>query len=171
MRYDLTKIDASLEYGRFFTGGLLKFANFALGFTLFFLLLINVILLIFLSGSELDGDVMFGLISMNILLIPFFAVMLYIVRKNKKLKKNILIWIEDAVELIAYSENIGNIMHIPPQTKIRVTFYFDGKPYSKVSKGGDWLTYGHHKIFTRYANREINILYSPKYDQVLILKQ
>ena len=29
---------------------------------------------------------------------------------------------------------------------------------------------GYHSIWSKYANKELRILYSPKYDQVMILK-
>ena len=77
---------------------------------------------------------------------------------------------EDAVELYAYSEElskIGMLLQVS-ETKIRVKFQWEGRNYVRISGNGKRKAY--QKVFTKYANRYIRILYSPKYDQIMILK-
>ena len=55
--------------------------------------------------------------------------------------------------------------------KIQVAFEFNGQKYSHLSGDNpNKIEKGYERIWVKYADREINILYSPTYDQVLILK-
>ena len=100
---------------------------------------------------------------------------LFIVVKiqKEKLSKEVKLWLEDAIEITAYSQKVGENRpgFQPKATKIRVSFTMGGKHYRKDSSltplGG---RKGYAGCFNKYADREVNIMYSPKYDEVLILK-
>lgn len=51
---------------------------------------------------------------------------------------------------------------------IKVKFKYDGKVYNKLSTYKGYTSY--LAIYNKYADREILIAYSPKYDEVMILK-
>lgn len=104
------------------------------------------------------------------------AIFLYIIKKNKKLEKEIKIYLQDAVLLEAQTEDIGSLSvsrRFYDGTKIRVNFEYEGKVITKESgnpKKAGKITNGYDKVFWKYINRTINILYSPQYDQVMFLK-
>lgn len=113
----------------------------------------------------------------------FLLICLIFLIKNEKMRNKILLWLQDAVELEAHCETLlsdyGNplldtVFPSPPvRVKIRVKFKYNGKHYSKDSgyknKNGEFKN-DYQKIWVKYADKSINILYSPKYDEVIVLK-
>lgn len=97
----------------------------------------------------------------------------YIFIKNKKLKQKLSVWLYDSVEIHAYSKKIdeyrGGMQ--PKATKIRIDFYCNDVAFRKESTvkvfGGQS---GYAGCFNNYADKEVNILYSPEYDEVMIIK-
>lgn len=129
-------------------------------------IIFSVILVLVEVSSFSEIVIQGGLISGGFLIIMG----VYFLIKNNLLKRKMRIWMEDAVELYAYSEEISRFwmpMH-PTATKIRVKFQWEGRNYVRTSGNGKRKAY--QKVFTKYANRYIRILYSPKYDQIMILK-
>ena len=60
------------------------------------------------------------------------------------------------------------------EQKIVLRFRCAGRRIEKYSGGENGERFaerGYFNILAHYVDREINILYSPKYDQVLILKE
>lgn len=60
------------------------------------------------------------------------------------------------------------------EQKIVLRFRYAGRRVEKYSGGENGERFaerGYFNILAHYVDREINILYSPKYDQVLILKE
>jgi len=98
--------------------------------------------------------------------------------RYEKIRKEILKWSEDAVELYAYSKCVGEQESSEPFifnvvcAKIEVTFKLDDKKYKRLSgKTGRLGTDdGFLRLWLDYRDREIRIMYSPKYDQVIVLK-
>lgn len=91
--------------------------------------------------------------------------------KDKRLKNKILPSLDDAIKLVAYSKTISNRKFglQPKYYRIEESFTIAGKKCIDVS-GSENGAKSYHKIFKSYHDREIEILYSPKFDQVLILK-
>ena len=75
--------------------------------------------------------------------------------------------LEDAIRLTVRSrlKNTHATNNLYANTKtfqISVTFEYDGKVHTKLSSEGG--------IYILYADKELDIAYSPKYDEVFILK-
>lgn len=167
----MVNIDASLSHGNFLDKKQLTVLYIGL-FVSLLLPLLAIILLI--TQIEWDGKMIFAMVVGNIMFISFFSVLVFIKIKNNKLKRKIMIWIKDAIEVKAYSKNIGeNRLGIQPKAvKIQVRFKINDMAFTRESTakafGGQK---GYLGTYKKYADREIDILYSPKYDEVLILKQ
>lgn len=165
-------VEASLQFGRLYgmssklvCYGSLVLVFVILGFTIFLAALPSELL-------EWDQDMIIGMIALNILAIIAFSVTLWIEKVNIKHRKQVLLWLEDAIEMRAYSmkldwEPAGFFKVI----KIQVQFNYDGENLTRNSIGADKNNVGYNHQFNKYANKEIRILYSPKYDQVMILKE
>lgn len=115
------------------------------------------------------GSVITCIIGLMIIPVVF---MIFII-KNYKRRKVILLWLQDAVEIKAYAKTLSTWGPIfeAKSTRLQVNFTFNGKKITKISQGKQLgVPDGYHRIWTEYADKEINILYSPKYDEVMILK-
>lgn len=162
----LSDIDASLEYGWNYSKKLMVWIYICFFMGILFPL---ISLGVFFTEPASDDDIIL-VIAMNIVggvvLVFFGALLLYKMLLNKKMKE----WITDAIEMHAYAQKLDDRRLILKATKIQVKFCLQKKWYTKVSGNGKWYRQGYSTIFTKYADRKINILYSPKYDQVMILK-
>lgn len=167
-------VDASLEHGRIFTKSFIGWIYVFLGFAI-----LVTILLIALAIYYSELNYLYGLVLICIVI----PCLVFIVFYHNKLIRTIIPFIDDAVELSAEAIEVGcssqvESLVVPTiRKKISIKFVYNGtkiirlsgkkgydKPYLYNSKAG------YEKIFTKYANRKIQIFYSPKYDQVLILK-
>lgn len=99
-----------------------------------------------------------------------------LVIKNK-LKRKIFMWLDDAVELDAKTEEIDReyTKFLLKTTKLKVEFQLNGQHVVLTSEQGNnknpWFSnYGYRRDLTKYANKKVKILYSQKYSEVLILK-
>lgn len=172
---NITNIEASLKHGRLFTGKWIIILRFGLGVGLLFPFLTILMLIITLTiGMDWTYEMIFSMIGGNIFGLCILLVYILCIVRNEKLKQKISLWLENSVQVKAYSRSIGSVrLGIQPkQVKIQVDFMIDGKQYSRVSAGKmlGGGPEGYHKIWAYYADREIDILYSEKYDEVLILK-
>ena len=176
----LTRIDASLKHGQFFTGKWLIFFYSLIIFcsvmpisTLLFLCLV------YLGKESFDTDTIISFIgSDSISLITIFGT-IYVLYRNNKLKKKIILWLDDAIELNAQTTVLDSFRTLGQpvaETKLLVEFYIDN--YRKICTSEDksrkdhwYRRNGFYKILSKYANKSIKIMYSPKYDQVIILKE
>ena len=121
------------------------------------------------------GYFVVGLVIFPVLFSVVPALFLVAYMRNERSRKEILLWLDDAVELEAYSTRIADLdSGVSKTTRIQVDFDFNGERLSRVSEGrmlGDKTSPdGYHAIWTDYADRKIRILYSPKYDQIIVLK-
>lgn len=106
------------------------------------------------------------------------CVLYFLILRNEKIRKDVYLWLEDAVELNAYSKNIGTKYWLGiPSIRLQVEFDLNGVHYVRstdnevrgaLDKG---RPVGYFAHITKYADRKIKILYSPKYDQVMVLKK
>ncbi len=175
----LNKIDASLKQGQLFTGK----------WSLFFYLLISFcalvpsgsilyLLLVFFKVEVFDSETIIVLTCSSTICLLIILGTSYVLHRNYKLKKKILLWLEDAIELTAQTTTLDRFRtlgHLVAETKLQVEFYYDGikkmqSSYDDTKKDYWFKRNGYFKVLSKYADKSINILYSPKYEQVLILK-
>ncbi|MDE6557492.1 MAG: hypothetical protein K2K39_00135 [Clostridia bacterium] len=181
MERDLSAIAGTLKYGVFIGVSRRRevFSYFILAavWVLIVAAVVGVICLVRFCTEFMSAD--WFVISLTVLPVAFSilpAVFLAANIRNSRSRKEIIVWLEDAVELEAYSTSIADIDSGVSQTmaRIQVEFEFNGERLSRVSEGrmiGEKDSPdGYHVIWTDYADRKIKILYSPKYDQVLVLK-
>lgn len=164
------KVVASLEIGGIITGVILVIIY--LIFTLSLMLTIGFLIYFIVSN---DNDALIISITFFIFMLLFLLVVILQQWQARRVK----LWTQDAVALTAKSSTIGNsyayTMVFPMKTKkILVQFEYNGRIIRKESgsehKSRQNNLNGYARLFKKYADREISILYSPKYDQVLILK-
>lgn len=114
------------------------------------------------------GAIGIFLIIVVVSLSVFF--LLKYVRKNIRNRKKIELWLEDAVMLKAYSTMIKEVntgisdalLGEAPKFKISIGFKYNGSHYKyKSSVDSCW---------GKFCDKEIDILYSPKYREVILLK-
>lgn len=90
-------------------------------------------------------------------------------------EKKIRLWLRDAVPLTAKSQTVA-VREIRARVtykaiKISVKFFYNGEKHIQASGNPEKHneTNGFSQAYFDYTNREIKILYSPSYDQVMIL--
>lgn len=173
---DISRIDASLEDGRLLQGGYL--AIFYIGMIIPLILpLIAIVLIVISFFVEYFWDV-YTVVIITLLIIcgsgasGGFA---YLIFQNRQKKKKILLYLTDAKAVKAVTQTIGTFRGIGQplkEVKIQVSFTFEGVAYTRNSGKAESkrIHNGYDKVFAKYADRRINILYSEQYDQVLIVK-
>jgi hypothetical protein len=166
----ISEIQGSLKHGQFVSVEFTPVCFLGMGASILIVILSSIFIPM---ESGFDTDTLSILLAGNILDLAIFTFCLVVVLHGYKLKKKIRLWLEDAVELKAYAKKQDDYTEfIKPSAKISVHFKINGKKYSRVSEGKSGsLPKGYHGIWTKYADKEIDILYSPKYDQVLVLKK
>lgn len=122
-------------------------------------------------------------VALSILLCIILAIALVIICHCAKVKREYNKCLEDGVILDATTEitdkvsgpQVSEVIH--PTARIKVHFYYNGKKITKRSGVENYKQIydgtrqaGYDKVFFRYGNREIKILYSEKYDHVFIIK-
>lgn len=126
-----------------------------------------------ISFIEWDSQIFIVAILCDVIGTGFLAILIYQFRNDKKIKKEVALWIKDAISLYATVEVIGSFRAgcQPRCIKICVNFDIEGRVYARESTvkvlGGKK---GFSSAFKKYANKTIKILYSPLYDEVLILR-
>jgi len=167
-------VDVSLSNGGLATKKIISALYFCI-IILFLPLLgtISFIIATIVLGESWLIEAIIAFCILDLVSILVLSLCLWLLIRNKKLKQEITLWLEDAVELKAYSKRIGTLtpsLFIIKYAIIQVDFIFNDVKYSRISTGWSRNFKGYRYAFAKYADREINILYSPKYDQVLILK-
>ena len=156
-------IVASLKYGRIFRKSLIfLWIMFALG------LFLGIYSFVFLFGVERSIVGFIGLIFGGIL---FSGTALYLIVKNYINCKNCKKWAQDAIELNATSVGIKKAYFAFSNIglrKLKVSFKYNKKKYVKYS--GTKQTNGYDRVFLKYSDAQITILYSPQFDEVMIIK-
>ena len=169
------KIVATLKYGRFLSGWLLGLFVFILCLSVTTILFVVIYFSLSRCGIiPIDEDEITFLYSI-ILMILGLAYSLWFFIKRAKTKKKINLWLQDAIPLKAHSKSIAkrDSRITLPQFAIEIDFVYDDRLIIQRSGNPEKKNYpknGLDTIFGYYINREINILYSPNYNEVMILK-
>lgn len=178
----LKRIAGTLKYGCFDGDEMKRVIPAYIAFSLVCVFMgigIEILLITGVIGSSnpdkgQDIFVIVGCIFFSVFLPLIIGILIY---RNEKQKKEVVRWLDDAIELQAYSRGIDVIqstLSINNLYKIQVEFKYDGKIYSYESRGKQFsaakYTYGYHKVWKDYADIKVNILYSPTYKEVIVLK-
>ena len=173
LKMDKRKIVATLSYGKvpskFMVG---VFTTMLIGS----IILIPIIIIMLIAEKQYQ-----------FLIISIFAILLgvflsgYFLFHCYKIKNKIKLWKQDAILLKAKSKIVAE-QWVPSYgiigskvAKISVTFKYEGKRIKMVSgeQGEKDLFHskaGFDELFKEYGDREIDILYSPRFNQVMILE-
>ncbi|MDR3021708.1 MAG: hypothetical protein LBU60_03420 [Clostridiales bacterium] len=154
------------------------------------MLILGCVVISFLFGIIVVNTIFFldieigkiiGAIIIDIMVVAVTVVYFIFLKLNKERRDRVIDLLHDAVELEAFAEKVDE-MYLESRyknskyskkiklTKIRVKFEFNGQFHEKESKLG-WEKKGYHTIFNKYADKHINIFYSPKNDEVMLLKE
>lgn len=170
----VSDIDVSLSQGQLY--GTKHFIVLWLSIIISSLLVaIGIILLtLFCIELEWNGEIFFSCVFCIIIGSGFLISMIYCFVKDKKIKKCVSLWLEDAVKITALTNKVDEFRagFQPLSVKICVKFNLNGLTYFRESSakcfGGKP---GYLGVFKHYMDKEISILYSPKYDEILLLKE
>lgn len=160
---------ASLEYGRVWP----KKMDYFWYFTIFISL---VCLGLFIAITIVFKELLYlCILIMPCLLLP---VSVWFLIHTNKLKRLIKLWLEDAVPIETRTKTVDTYFTFRDFSKsIKIDFKFKGKRITRYSgkrdnkSSGFNSSSGYDSIFIRLADKEVTILYSEKYDQVLILDE
>lgn len=164
-------IACSLNDGKILNKKSLLFLTIFVGIYLIAFLAFGLVLCIgFQDLLNIDKNIVIALIFVTIIVGIFDAVLLVITVKQWKIKKKVDTILEDSVQVKAYASEIGRYYAWwgANSVRIQVKFKIDGKKYqidSALDKSG-----GIKGNFKKYVNKEIDILFSPQYREVLILQ-
>lgn len=176
---DLSRIAGLLSYGSFMGDSRKKVISLtvAIVFICLFVLALAVIRLSidFTNSSISVLSFVSGLISfiIGLSVLPIFTV--FIVVKNERIRNEVELWVADSVEVTANATSVGTKRkYFFPATKLQIDFVINGIHYSRTSDSrktkGNNFEGGYYYIWSKYADRKVKILYSLKYDQVMVLK-
>lgn len=162
-------IAGTLSFGAIYTGWV--------KWLMIFLFVSSLALMIFASiiAFVLDSEMLIvGAIS------ALFSICFFIpIAINFKNCKRIKECLKDAVRLKAFARAISTSMtHTlvfrQRTTKLAVSFEYNNKTVVMESGKKDVpcsIVNGYSSLFNKYANKELTILYSPRYNEVIILKE
>ena len=168
---DIDNIEATLKYGKTLTS-----VKFRLGKFFSIMSIVLSIVLIFVVGIYLCSA---ELTKIEIVIVCGVAVLCWAVtiivgfcyNRAKKRYLEIEKWLQDAVECRASIKRL-DIEDIKYQSyQIEVEFDYKDRNIKKISNRFNMVIDGYPKIFAKYHNKTVNILYSEKYDEVMILKK
>lgn len=163
-------IDASLKYGQVFSGKiwgsaviLLSIASACIGI---------VVIIIPITSIEYRSDIIFIVCGSFLFIFLVLSTVIIQMFFNKG-KKKAALWLKDAVILDAQAKSLGQTLHvrnliIRTATAIEVSFEYDDKRCVRQSIYKDKPLY--LAVYTKYADKKILIAYSPKYDEVMLIK-
>lgn len=92
------------------------------------------------------------------------GLLLYHKRNIKEIQK----WMQDAVVLKANVYRLDLLSPVYAPYQIAVRFKYNGVKREQTQRPNIFL--GYHKMLAKYVGAKIPIAYSPKYDQVIILR-
>lgn len=133
----------------------------------------------FIAETIIDKD--YALIMIVIIVLAFIVIYICLLIYLNKQKKQVKTWLEDA-DIVLLDAECGKSFDCLRYGGIRVavTFVFNGQTIIKLSgnqkfscMGENWYKPkgGNIRGFNNLVGKKIKILYSPKYDEVLIPSQ
>ena len=184
-KFDMKRIAGTLKHGQF-DGNKRKYliaayiATIVLSFGLALGLILTLIIFGLKEKGGMTGDYVGAIIGCVVAAFIFPVLFGIFFIRNEKRRKEIMLWLDDAVELQGYVRELAHIddyIELPPfqiktAIKVRVEFKYEGKKLHCDSRekilGSD--DDGYSKIWKYYVGKKVDILYSPKYKEVIMLK-
>jgi len=165
------KIVATLTYGKKISTGLCTIGIISI------LLLLGMIPLTIICAISSTEPAVLSCLSLPLIGIPGLSYVIFIyLKEHQDIKK----WMKDAVLLPAHAmevDRIENSVNHIIKLKILVKFIYNGQKIIQESGAKNtikesmlYIHPGYDAIYRKYIDRPINILYSPEFDQVLIIK-
>ena len=164
---NLIEIKATLKYGRFVQGWRIILL-YIIVFITCIMPLTTIIMLIssFYGIFSWEKDMLFGILFGNVFSILLGAICIYYLYHYKKVIKCVKLWLSDAVPINAKVARIDVLDSRYKPYQIKVEFSYNGKKYTYISEPGNFFI-GYRKIFLRFIKKDCEILYSPKFEQVM----
>ena len=155
---------ASLKYGKFTS----KCMLFVLFLSIISMVWLDLIILLLLKAKIVSKNITIGLLCAALfctaLLLMFFTITVVCITRNHK----VLLWTKSAVVVKANIKKFDEDFSIFAPNRIVVMFTFNKKKIKKISSSGNCFI-GYAKFFIRYVGDNVNILYSPIYDEVIFI--
>ena len=156
--------DQNIIYTLKFSGYMTKRQKFYLyPWSIFMILLGLICFTILMIYNEILSAVL-SLILLSGLGLSLLFILVYELLSEKKLDKEILKWItdENLFETVVTPWEFSSTGNFTPHYKFGIDFEYNGESLRKISS--------HYSAFyKKIKGEEIKILYSPKYDEVMIL--
>lgn len=127
------------------------------------------------SYAREEGSVtaaVFTVVVISAVLLLLMGAWGYLIIRNERIRKHILQWLEDAVELNADAKviDVQGVSLLFPRAKVQVSFVLEGRKMTRVSGKQGKIGSGYQNFWRRYDKRSVRILYSARYDQIMIRK-
>lgn len=112
----------------------------------------------------------------TIIAIAVSSLLIFVLSRDKKYRREVNEWLADAVRLKAFCEECDKQIFVPLARNvtcvdnIKVTFNFKGD--KKVLRSNLYSNRNgqrYRTVFARFVDKEIFIMYSPKYEQVMFI--
>ena len=164
------KVIATLEDGR-------NWADYCYIILIISLLLVILGLTCFFIVCQ-SNDYSYIYIGFCFLLISIICFILFFkfLKKKKRIKK----WLKESIALKATIIEVGKVIEFSRNNiyfliKIKVIFKYKNKiikkESGKINTNKKTTQGGYSRVFKRFLGKEIKIMYSEKYDQILLIKQ
>ena len=143
-------------------------------------LIYGILFIIFIIAGCVGGEEYFDIMIDGVIavatifameLIIIGVVLFYFFHQRKKVKK----WLEDAIECEGYTEIIDVKKRLGATLlKLKIDFRIEGKTYTRITGDsnnlGDYNAMnGYYSGIEKFADKQVKVLYSPKYGEVMIL--
>ena len=171
VKLEKEKIVATLTYGKVYPKGVFTFMYIVLA-----LVVLSIPLFIYVAIDSSQYEILYCFIFFGIIIFCFTYILCVCTKTNNKIKQ----WKKDAVKLWADTKELDSIKNTffgVRKIKIKVMFSYNGKKIEQVSgelndiRENVFYTHkGYDAIYQKFANRKIEILYSPSFNQNMIIK-
>lgn len=139
----------------------------------------GIIIVYFLLENPSINDFLVILLSIIFIFIIGLLPLLSIFFIFSNRKKKILIWLEDAIEGEGITKIIDKRKWMLGSSliKLKIDFIINGVKYERYTGDANVSIYynfhakdGYYSGIDQYADKQVKVLYSPKYDEVMILR-
>lgn len=168
-------IDATLKYGQIFAGKAWRrvFLSMYILSGIILALIIFMLIGIPLTLGEYDKNSIIAIVFCSCVTVLLLLMLISIQRYFRSGKKKVDVWLQDAVLLKAKAVSRGERLlfrgiMVRTAVVIEVDFTYDNNRYVRQSTYRGKPLY--LPVYLKHTNKIITIAYSPKYDEVMLIK-